>query len=70
MTDGTLVRIRGRVRVYAKGTIQLTMSAIDPSFTLGLLGLDRDGSSPPSGPRACSTPIPGSRWTSCRSTWR
>ena len=43
MTDGTLVRIRGRVRVYeAKGTIQLTMSAIDPSFTLGLLGLDRE----------------------------
>jgi exodeoxyribonuclease VII large subunit len=43
MTDGVEVRLRGRLRWYAaRGRLQLRMSAIDPTYTLGRLLEDRD----------------------------
>ena len=43
MEDGIEVRIRGRLRWYApRGTLQLRMSGIDPTFTLGRLQADRE----------------------------
>jgi exodeoxyribonuclease VII large subunit len=43
MSDGTEVRIRGRVGWWAPGgRLQLQMSDIDPSFTLGRLAADRE----------------------------
>jgi exodeoxyribonuclease VII large subunit len=42
MTDGTDVRIRGRLDWYApRGQLQLRMTAIDPAYTLGQLELAR-----------------------------
>lgn len=42
MTDGTEVRIRGRVEFYeARGQVQLRMLSIDPAFTLGQLAMAR-----------------------------
>ncbi|MEO7573947.1 MAG: exodeoxyribonuclease VII large subunit [Acidimicrobiales bacterium] len=42
MTDGTDVRIRGRLDWYApRGQLQLRMSAIDPAYTLGQLEVAR-----------------------------
>ncbi|HJR26864.1 MAG TPA: exodeoxyribonuclease VII large subunit, partial [Acidimicrobiales bacterium] len=42
MTDGTEVRIRGRLDWYApRGQLQLRMTAIDPAYTLGQLELAR-----------------------------
>lgn len=42
MTDGTEVRIRGRLDWYApRGQLQLRMTAIDPAYTLGQLELLR-----------------------------
>ena len=42
MTDGTEVRIRGRLDWYApRGQLQLRMSAIDPAYTLGQLEVAR-----------------------------
>jgi len=41
--DGVEVRIRGAIELYApRGQVQLNMSSIDPEFTLGRLGADRD----------------------------
>lgn len=38
MSDGTDVRIRGRVDLYSpRGRLQLSMTAIDPAYTLGQL---------------------------------
>lgn len=43
MTDGVEVRIQGRFRWYAqRGTFQLRMHGIDPTFTLGRLQADRE----------------------------
>lgn len=43
MTDGVEVRLRGRLGWYAaRGRLQLTMSAVDPTYTLGRLLEDRD----------------------------
>jgi exodeoxyribonuclease VII large subunit len=43
MTDGTEVRLRGRVTFWDRGgRLQLQMSDIDPAFTLGRLAADRD----------------------------
>jgi exodeoxyribonuclease VII large subunit len=43
MTDGMRIRIRGRLDLYApSGTVQLRMSGIDPTYTLGLLASQRD----------------------------
>jgi exodeoxyribonuclease VII large subunit len=43
MTDGTEVRIRGRVDWYEPGgRLQVQMTDIDPAFTLGRLAADRD----------------------------
>jgi exodeoxyribonuclease VII large subunit len=43
MADGIEVRIVGRVRWYAtRGSVQLRMHGIDPTFTLGRLEADRD----------------------------
>ena len=43
MGDGVRVRIRGRLNVYAaRSTLQLRMSWIDPAFTLGVMGQERD----------------------------
>src|SRR5262245_40109888 len=43
MTDGTEVRLRGRVTFWERGgRLQLQMSDIDPAFTLGRLAADRD----------------------------
>ncbi len=43
MVDGVRVRIRGRLGTYpARSTLQLRMSWIDPAFTLGVLGMERD----------------------------
>lgn len=43
MVDGTRIRIRGRLELYEpKGRLQLRMSGIDPSYTLGLLLSERD----------------------------
>lgn len=42
MTDGTDVRIRGRLDWYSpRGQLQLRMTAIDPAYTLGQLELAR-----------------------------
>ena len=42
MTDGTDVRLRGRLDWYApRGQLQLRMTAIDPAYTLGQLELAR-----------------------------
>lgn len=42
MTDGTDVRVRGRLDWYApRGQIQLRMTAIDPAYTLGQLEVAR-----------------------------
>ncbi len=42
MTDGTDVRIRGRLDWYGpRGQLQLQMTSIDPAFTLGQLALSR-----------------------------
>lgn len=41
--DGVEVRIRATVELYMpRGQVQLNMNAIDPEFTLGRLGADRD----------------------------
>jgi len=41
--DGVRIRIRGRVEIYApRGQVQVQMLDIDPTYTLGLLGNDRD----------------------------
>lgn len=43
LTDGLDVRIRGEVQFYApQGRIQLRMTGIDPTHTLGQLAADRD----------------------------
>ena len=43
MDDGVEVRIRGSVELYMpRGQLQLNMTAIDPEFTLGRLGADRE----------------------------
>jgi exodeoxyribonuclease VII large subunit len=43
MTDGTEVRLRGRVTFWDRGgRLQLQMSDIDPAFTLGRLAADRE----------------------------
>ncbi len=43
MTDGTEVRIKGRVDWYTPGgRLQVQMTDIDPAFTLGRLAADRD----------------------------
>ena len=41
--DGVEVRIRGAIELYTpRGQVQLNMSSIDPEFTLGRLGADRE----------------------------
>lgn len=43
MVDGVHIRIRGRLDYYPpQGRLQLRMTAIDPAFTLGRLGIERD----------------------------
>ena len=43
MTDGVEIRMRGRLAVYGpQGQLQLRMTAIDPSYTLGRLATERD----------------------------
>jgi exodeoxyribonuclease VII large subunit len=43
MTDGVEIRIRGRLGFYGpQGRVQLRMSAIDPTYTLGRLAGDRE----------------------------
>lgn len=43
MTDGMRIRVRGRLDHYApSGSVQLRMSGIDPTYTLGLLASRRD----------------------------
>lgn len=43
MGDGIRVRIRGRLNVYGpRSTLQLLMSWIDPAYTLGVMGHERD----------------------------
>lgn len=43
MTDGLAVRIRGTVTLYAaQSRVQLQMSAIDPTYTLGRMAAERD----------------------------
>lgn len=43
MSDGTEVRLRGRVTFYGRGgRLQLQMSDVDPAFTLGRLAADRE----------------------------
>jgi exodeoxyribonuclease VII large subunit len=43
MVDGLRVRVRGRLTTYpARSTLQLRMTGIDPAFTLGLLGQERE----------------------------
>jgi len=43
MSDGTEVRIRGRVNHYAaRGTVQIRMSWIDTDYTLGRLAAERE----------------------------
>lgn len=43
MTDGTEVRIRGRVSYFGpRGQVQLRMTAIDPAYTLGQLAAERE----------------------------
>jgi exodeoxyribonuclease VII large subunit len=42
MDDGVRVRIRGRINVSPRSRLQLRMSWIDPAYTLGVMGADRD----------------------------
>jgi exodeoxyribonuclease VII large subunit len=43
MGDGIRVRIRGRLNVYGpRSTLQVLMSWIDPAYTLGVMGQERD----------------------------
>lgn len=43
MSDGVRIRLRGKLDFYAgSGRVQLKMSAIDPTFTLGQMATDRD----------------------------
>ena len=43
LENGLEVRIRGRVELYeARGQVNLRMSGIDPTYTLGRLAQDRD----------------------------
>lgn len=43
MTDGVRIRIQGMIDYYPPtGRIQLRMSAIDPTYTLGVLAADRE----------------------------
>lgn len=43
MGDGIRVRIRGRLNIYGpRSSLQLRMSWIDPAFTLGVMGQERD----------------------------
>lgn len=42
MDDGVRVRIRGRLNVSPRSRLQLRMSWIDPAYTLGVMGADRD----------------------------
>ena len=43
MTDGMQVKVRGRVDVYERrGRLQLRMTSIDPTYTLGRLAEERD----------------------------
>lgn len=43
MGDGVRVRIRGRLTTYpSRSSLQLRMSWIDPTYTLGVLDLERD----------------------------
>lgn len=43
MTDGVVIRVQGVVDYYPpQGRIQLRMSTIDPTYTLGVLAADRD----------------------------
>ena len=43
MSDGVRVRIRGRLNLYGpRSTLQVLMSGIDPSYTLGVMSQDRD----------------------------
>ena len=43
MGDGIRVRIRGRLNIYgARSSLQLRMSWIDPAYTLGVMGQERD----------------------------
>ena len=43
MTDGVRVRIQGMVDYYSpQGRMQLRMSAIDPTYTLGVMAADRE----------------------------
>ena len=70
MTDGTDVRIRGRLDWYApRGQLQLRMTAIDPAYTLGQLEVARAELLAPAGGRgparrqrraaAAARPAPG-----------
>ena len=43
LENGLEIRIMGRVELYeARGQINLRMSGIDPTYTLGRLAQDRD----------------------------
>jgi exodeoxyribonuclease VII large subunit len=43
INDGTRLRIRGRLELYpSRGRLQLRMSGIDPTYTLGLLSTERE----------------------------
>ncbi|MCX7621296.1 MAG: exodeoxyribonuclease VII large subunit [Acidimicrobiales bacterium] len=43
MADGVRIRVKGRLSFYEpRGTIELRMSGIDPTFTLGLLASERE----------------------------
>lgn len=43
MVDGVRVRIRGRLATYpVRSTLQLRMTWIDPTYTLGVMGQERD----------------------------
>lgn len=42
MVDGVRVRIRGRLNVGPRSRMQLRMSWIDPAYTVGVMGLERD----------------------------
>jgi len=43
MSDGVRVRIRGRLNLYGpRSTLQVLMSGIDPSYTLGVMSQERD----------------------------
>lgn len=42
MVDGVRVRIRGRLNVGPRSRLQLRMSWIDPAYTVGVMGIERD----------------------------